>query len=493
MRRGPAYAAGPWDAVGVFYVAALFAMLLTSLATRYGYHRDEMYFLAAGRHLDWAYPDQPVLTPLLARAMSAIDPDSLLLLRAPAILAATVVVICAGFMAREFGGGRGAQALAAGAVACSPLLMGAGHMLNTEVFDLAAWSVVGVLVLRLMADGAAARWWPAIGIAVGIGLENKLLLGFSVVLLVLALVLFGPRKIFATKYFPIAVGIAVLLWLPWLIWQARNGWPQLEMGRAIAGGSSSTSNTPIGYILLQFGLMGPLLVPMWAYGLWWLWRNRSYRAFAATYVLMFLLYLGTGGKAYYLGGMYPILLAAASVPLARWLGTRRIRWAAVGSVAAVSAVFAAILFLPVLPLTALRDSPVLAINHDVGETVGWPEFVRRIGDVRAGLGPDVAIVTGNYGEAGAIERFGAQYHLPTPHSGHNAYWWWGPPSDSAREIITVGLPREGFARYCNDIELAGTIDNAEGIKNNERGKPIYVCHGLNASWSEIWPKAKHLG
>ncbi|MFD0363587.1 glycosyltransferase family 39 protein [Nocardia sp. GCM10030253] len=473
-------------------VAGLFAALLIAFAARYGYHRDELYFLAAGRHLDWGYPDQPPLLPLLARAMSAIDPDSILLLRLPSIVAATFIVICAGLMARELGGGRGAQALAAAAVASAALVMGVGHLLTTTTFDMAAWSLVCLLVLKLQGDGDP-RWWISVGLVVGIGLQNKLLLIFPVGALVLALALVGPRKIFATKYFPIAVGLAVLIWLPYLWWQAGNGWPQWEMSRAIASGSSGTSDSPAAFVLLQLGLMGPLLVPLWAFGLWRLWRDLRYRAFPIGYALMFVVFAVTGGKAYYMGGMYPILLAAAAAPAAVWLGNRRKRWAAAGSALAVNAIASAILFLPVLPISALPDSPVLAINYDAGETIGWPEFVRRIADAHAALGADVAILTADSGEAGAIERFGGQYGLPTPHSGHNAYWWWGPPSDTATTVLTVGIDRDQLVRFCRDIEPMGRIDNGLGIDNDEQGEPIFRCREPRTAWSEVWPQMKHLG
>lgn len=492
-------------------VAVLFAVVLFAGAPHYGYHRDELYFLAAGRHPSWGYPDQPPLTPLIAKAMAAIDPDSLFLLRLPAVLAATLIVVCAGLMAREFGGGRAAQALAAAAVASAAVVMGTGHVLSTAVFDLAAWSVVSLMVLKLIretggdADRSAEsgqvrrkwlsgpRWWLIIGLAVGVGLQNKLLLIFPVLALLVSLLAFGPRKIFAAKFFPLAIGIAVLLWLPYLVWQARNGWPQWEMSRAIAGGSSGTSDSPIMFVLLQFGLIGPLLVPLWAFGLWRLARDARYRAFAVAYGLLFVLFAATGGKAYYLGGMYPILLAAGAVPFAAWLGQRRIRWAAASFVVAANMISSAILFLPVLPISMLKDSPVLAINYDAGETIGWPEFTRQIGEVRARLGSDAAILTANYGEAGAIERFGAPYNLPKPHSGHNSYWWWGPPSDTATEVLTVGLDRDYLTHFFADIQPAGHLDNTRDIDNDEQGAPLFICRTLRAPWPDLWPQAKHLG
>lgn len=474
----------------MWWIAAAFAAALGALADRYGYHRDEMYFLVAGRHPSWGYADQPPLTPMVARVMSAIDPNSVAVLRIPAIVAATAVVVCAGLMAREMGGGRGARALASGATATAALLMGAGHTLNTEVFDLACWALVAVVMLRILREEADFRWWLAVGVLVGIGLENKMLLIFPVVTLVAGLLLVGPRKVFATWYFAAAVAIAAAIWLPTLWWQAHNGWPQLQMGRAIAGGSSGTSNTTPQFIALQFGLMGPFTVPLWGFGLWRLWRERRYRSFAVSYVLLFVVYLVTVAKAYYLGSMYPILLAAGAIPVARWLGEHRRWWIAVVSALTVNAVVSALLFLPVLPATAQRNGILRAINVDAGETIGWPEYVRQIAAARAQFAPQAELFTDNYGEAGAIERFGGPYHLPTPHSGHNSWWWWGPPPGSA-PVLTVGIPVSQLSRMCSTVTPAGQLDNGMGLHNAERHKPMAVCTPRK-SWATLWPYLKHV-
>ncbi|MFD3705661.1 glycosyltransferase family 39 protein [Nocardia sp. NPDC058658] len=465
-------------------IASVFALVLLMSAGRYGYHRDELYFMAAGQRLDWSYPDQPPLSPFLARLMAAIDPDSLCVMRLPAIAAATFVVVCAGLIAGELGGGRGARALAAGAVASSALMMGVGHMLGTTVFDLAAWVLICLLVLKL---GRDRRWWLVIGLVVGIGLQNKVLLIVPVLVLAGALAVTGHRKLFVTTYFGLAAGLALVLQLPYLWWQASNGWPQWELSRAIAGGSSGTSDSPVMFVLLQFGLFGVVLVPLWAYGLWRLW-NSPWRAFPLTFAVLFVVFLTTGGKAYYLGGMYPVLLAAGAVGLCRWLGSDRKRWAAVTSVLVINAMMSALLFLPVLPVAWLRDSPILAINYDAGETIAWPRYVEQIA---AAHPPGASILTANYGEAGAIERYGDS--LPTPHSGHNAYWWWGPPPDSATEVLTVGIDHERLTELCSTVEPAGVLDNGLGIDNDEQGAPMFICRNPIRPWSQVWPQLRTLG
>lgn len=481
-----------WHGFYMYWVAGVFAVILGAFANRYGYHRDEMYFLAAGRRLDWGYADQPPLTPLLARAMSAIDADSLILLRLPAIAAATVVVICAGLAAKELGGGRIAQVLASAAVASAALVMGAGHMLGTTIIDLAVWSGVVVAILRLLRPESDPRTWLLVGVLAGIGLQNKALIAVPLVVLAASLAVLGPRKIFTTRYFPVAIAVTAVIVLPYLWWQADHGWPQWDVSRSVAGGSSGTSDTPVTFVLLQFGLMGPLLVPLWSYGLWWLARRPEYRAFALAYGLLFVVYGLTGGKAYYLGGMYPLLLAAAFVGIERWVAERRIRRVALGSVVAVNAVACAFLFLPVLPISQLPESPVLAVNYDAGETIGWPRFVEQIAEIRSKVAPDAELLTANYGEAAAIERFGGRYGLPTPHSGHNAYWWWGPPTDG-RPVITVGVSKQRIESLCAEPELVGRVDNGLGIENDEQNQPMFLCRTLREPWSERWPMMRQLG
>jgi hypothetical protein len=189
--------------------------------------------------------------------------------------------------------------------------------------------------------------------------------------------------------------------------------------------------------------------------------------------------------------MYPVLVAAAAVPVAAWLAGHRRRQVTAVALLVVNAVFDALLFLPVLPVTAQRNSVLLAVNSDAGETIGWPQFVRQVAAARARYAPDAPILTANYGEAAAIQRFGSLYHLPTPHSGHNSYWWWGPPPGDV-PVVTVGLPANSIAKLCTESLPIGRIDNGLGIRDHEQHAPMYVCVP-RASWSMLWPHMKSLG
>lgn len=487
-----------WRTLGAVGVAV--AGVLIAVSGGYGYHRDELYFLQAGRHLAFGYLDQPPLTPLLARAATELFGDSLVGLRLASALAAGMVVVLTGLIAREFVGGRGSQALAAGCMAVSSFLFAVGHLLSTSTFDLLAWTALSWLVVRALRD--SGRTWLAVGLVAGIGLQNKTLVAFLLAGLAVGLLLAGPRAALRSPWPWGGAGIALMLWMPNLVWQAAHGWPQLKLSAAIAAGGSGTSEAWWLFLPFQLVLISPLLVPVWAAGLWRLVRDpalRPYRAFAVAYPLLAAVFMVTGGKPYYLAGLYPVLLAAGAEPTLRWVcaGATYARQGLLGVSIVLSAVVAAVLMLPLVPVQHLAATPIVEINYDAGETVGWPEFTRTVAGVYTGL-PAVdrstaIVVTRNYGQAGAVDRFGAGLGLPPAYSGHNSYAEWGPPPESATTAIVIGYDRDRLDQWFGSVEEAARIDNGVGLDNDEQGTPVWVCRERRAPWAQLWPQLRHLG
>ena len=149
----------------------------------YGFFRDELYFIACGRHPAFGYVDQPPLVPALAAISQAWGP-SLVLLRALAALFAGASLYVTCLLARELGAGAFGQALAALAAFLSPVLMSFGMKLSTDTPGLVLWPLAALLVLRL-ARGADPRGWLAVGAALGVAAEAK----YSVIFFALALLL----------------------------------------------------------------------------------------------------------------------------------------------------------------------------------------------------------------------------------------------------------------------------------------------------------------
>jgi hypothetical protein len=477
-------------------VAAGVAALLLAVAGRYGYHRDELYFLRAGGEPAWGYVDQPPLTPLLARAMDALFPGSVAGLRVPSALAAAAVVVLTGLIAREFGGRRPAQLLAAGGMALSAVLLAVGHLLSTTTFDLLGWTALSWLLVRALRDGGPV--WLGAGAVAGAALLNKWFPAFLLAALLAGVLAVGPRAALRSPW-PWAAGLlALAIWAPNLVWQGTHDWPQLELSRAIAAGSSGTSEPWYLFLPFQLVMVSPLLVPVWAAGWWRLLRDpalRPWRCFAVAYAVLALLFVVTGGKPYYLAGLYPVLLAAGAVPVLRWVsrGRGRARAALLGGALALSLAVNAVLMLPLVPVERLAQTPIVDVNYDAGETVGWPEFAATVAAVRDGLpaGERVAVVTGNYGQAGAVDRYAPE--LGPAYSGHNSYWSWGPPPDDVTTVIAVGFREPDLRRWFGRVEEAGRVDNGVDVDNEEQGRTVWVTGERRAPWAEIWPQLRRYG
>jgi hypothetical protein len=481
---------------GLAALAAGVAALLLATAGGYGHHRDELYFLRAGRELAFGYVDQPPLTPLLARAMDVLLPGSLTGLRLPSVLAAALVVLLTGLIARELGGDRGAQLLAAASMAVSAVLLAVGHTLSTTALDLLAWTALSWLLVRALRDGGPV--WLATGVVAGLALQNKTLPLVLLAGVPAGVLVAGPRAALASRWPWLGAAVALVIWAPNLAWQAANGFPVVALSAAIAGGSSGSSEPWYVFLPFQLVLVSPLLVPVWALGWWRLARDpalRTWRAFAVAYVVVAVLFLVTGGKPYYLAGFFPVLLAAGAPAVVGWArrGAVRLRGTLLGLALAVSAAMSALLMLPLVPVEELADTPIPDISYDVGETVGWPQFAATIAAVHATVpaGERVAVLTGNYGEAGAVDRFLPA--LAPAHSGHNAYWGWGPPPEEAGTLVVVGLEGAQLRRWFGSVELAARIDNGVGLDNEEQGEPVWLVRDRRVSWAQLWPQLRHIG
>ncbi|WP_217698518.1 ArnT family glycosyltransferase [Streptacidiphilus griseoplanus] len=486
---------GPPSA-GPRWAAAATVLVLLLLAGRYGYHRDELYFLQAGRHPAWGYPDQGPLTPLLARLADLVAPGNLYALRTPsAFIAGGCVLLVAG-IARELGGGRAAQTAAAFLTATSAIVLAAGHLLSTTTADVLVWLVVLRWTVRVLRTGDT-RWAPAVGAVLGVGLLNKdlpLLLGAG---LVIGVAWAGPRTLLTDRRVLIGAALALLIAAPNLVWQAEHGFPQLRMASAISGGGSSYGGRLTG-LLLQLVIVSPFALPVWVAGLRALERRpewRRYRALSRTAVVVYAMVLATGGKGYYDAPLLLALTAAGSAAV-RWgaPGARR-WWLGAGAVAAL--VSAAVISLPVIPADRLPGF-VVVVNYDDGETIGWPAFTDSIAAVYRSLPAQerdrAVILTGNYGEAGALARYGPAEGLPRAYSGHNGMADFGRPPDGTDVVIAVGWDHpDQLRQWFADVRDAGRVDERIDVDNDENHGPIRVCRHPLRPWPELWQQMRHLG
>jgi hypothetical protein len=488
--RGPGWPAIPWP---VLAVAGLMVALLLAVSGAYGFHGDEMYYVVAGRHPAFGYVDQPPLTPLLSAASVAllgVSPTAVRIL--PAFEMGLIVVLVA-LIARDLGGSRRAQVLASITAALSGYL-GAGHLDTTTDPDLLAWAIVLWLLVRLLAGGDR-RLWLVLGVTTGIGLENKDTLLFLGAGLVVGLALARRWDVVRSPWAWAALGIAVLLWLPNLAWQAANGWPQVSMARAIAGYAADNRAQVVPLLWL---FTGPLLFPVSAAGLLWVLLARAaapWRAIGFAALVALGIVLVTGGKAYYAIGSAPVFMAAGAILVDRWLarGHVRIKATSFAVAAAFSAASIALLTLPVLPVATYATSGLPAAVPDTANQVGWRQYVATVEGVVAALPASerarAVIVTNDYSEASPLVLLGSD--LPPVYSGHNAYWDWGPPPPDRTAVVHVGdwRPADWNAFFVG-CQVVAHVDNGLGVQNSMQGEAIWACTGLRHPWSAMWPELR---
>jgi hypothetical protein len=295
-----------------------------------------------------------------------------------------------------------------------------------------------------------------------------------------------------------AVLITVALWLPDLIWQATHDWPQLTLANSIAAGNSGSSEPRWRLVPDQFLIMGPPLAPVWVVGLWRLARSPSlarWRYLALAYGVLIVVFLATGGKSYYLAGMYPVLFAAGAAPVVDWARRRPARSWTLITVAAVSAAVSVVVALPVVPARDLHATPVPALNYDAGEQLGWPRFAatvdRAYHALPAAERTSAIVLTGNYGEAGAVLRYAPD--VPRVYSGHNAFWEYGPPPSDTSTVLTIGYPASELRAWFAHARPVARIKNGLNLDNDEQGRRLWLCTGPTASWRQLWPKMRNLG
>ena len=481
--------------VGVIAAAQLALLIATS--TRYGYHRDELYFIVAGSHRAFGYPDQPPLVPLLCWAMNQLAPGSLLVLRLPSAFAAATTTAIAGLISREIGGTSRAQIIAASCVASSGFALATGHFVTTTTFDLLSTSALCWLLIRAVARRSGPSLLAA-GAVAGIGSEAKPQVVLVAVVAVLAMALVGPRWVFRSPWLAGGIAAAVLLGGAYLAWQALHGWPQLTVAANVAG---SAEGGRAGFLPFQLVMVSPVLVPVWVAGLILPFRRRSLqwlRFLPLIYAVLAVAYLIGNGKAYYLASLYPALLGVGGLPVAQWTTRSRrgsLRTVSLSAAVTASIAFSALIALPLLPTRSLQGSLVMAINPDQGETVGWPRFVATLSHAWQLLPPaerqQTVIFTANYGEAGAVDLLGASHGLPHAYSGHNGFSEWGQPTPSATRVLVIGYqsPSDAGPYFDGCAELA-KIDDEVNLDNQEQGLPVMLCHPT-ASWATLWPHLRH--
>ncbi len=473
--------------------AVVLVTLALHLATNglYDFHRDSLYYLDAARHPALGYVDFPPLVPMIARLSLAIFGTSVWGLRLWPSVAGAAIVVLAALIAGELGGGRTARVLAAAGAATSPALLGANWLFQTVTFDQLTWVLTLWITARLLRTGDK-RLWLAIGTVIGVGLETKYTIIALILGLTLATLVTPLRRDLRTRWPWLALGLALLIFLPNFLWQIANGFPSLAYTFNHQASQSSDFN-PLSFLVEQLALVGPIAIPLWIAGLWWLLKGTGRRALGIAAAVAFAIFLFVG-KGYYIGPLHPVLLAAGACALEELTLSRR-RW--LRPAAAVLLTLQALVLLPValpvLPESVMARSFLPATRTDFADTVGWPELVRQVAAVYdripANQRPATLLLTDNYGEAGAIDTYGPPLGLLQAHSGELTYYFW-EPSRIAGPTIAIGFDPGFIDGLFNSCSVVATVGNEYGLHNQEYGAPIQLCGAPRLPLAQLWPRLK---
>jgi len=469
---------------------------------RYGFHRDELATLDDARHLAWGYVAYPPVTPFFGWLSLHLFGTSLCGFRFFASLAGGVAIVLTGLTARDLGGGRWAQLFAACAVA--PMVIATGALMQYVSFDYLAWVAVAFFVARLCGTNDA-RWWLAVGAATGFGMLSKYSMVFLVVGIGVGVIGGDLRTHLRSKCLWLGAALAILIFLPNLLWQWRHDFISLQFLQHIHARDVRIGRTkdflPEQLTQTCFALpvaVCGLLFYFSKYG------GRRFRVLGWMFVVPFVLVALGKGRGYYMAAGYPILYAGGAVLLAAWITRLARPWrmltGAIGWTAlAANIILFGALFLPIAPVNSPWWHRTAATNDDVKEEIGWQELAETVARIRGALPPEdrarVRILAGNYGEAGAINLYGPALGLPPVICPVNSFWERGYGQPPPELLIVVGFSREVLEGKFDSCELVGHITNREGVPNEETTShpDIFLCRHLRGDWRATWAKARRFG
>jgi Dolichyl-phosphate-mannose-protein mannosyltransferase len=497
----------------VHTLAAAAVLLHFAFNGGYGYFRDELYYAACGQHLAWGYVDHAPAVALVARLSRVLLGDSLFALRFFPALSAAAKIWLSGWIAKELGGRRFAQFLAALTVLFAPIYLTFDNFLSMNAFEPVFWMACAAILLRIL-NGGTRKLWLCFGLVAGIGILNKHSMLFYGSGIFAGLWLTSAREAFTKKWIWLAAALAGLLFLPNLLWEMRHGWPTIALLQTVIG-TKYRAVTPWEYFWQQSLLTHPLAAPLWLAGLWYLLGDsvgKKYAALGWAYCAVLAEMIALHGKIYYLAPAYPVLLAAGAV----WLELRALprtgNWLKPTVVASllVGGVIAAPLAMPILPVdwavkyyrfwdvnaVKVENVPLADLPQLFADMYGWPEQVQGVAQVFNSLSSEerqrCALLAYNYGQAAAIDYFGRAYGLPQAISGHNQFGLWGPRGYSGDVVIAIGFTPGRLQDIFEEVTPAARVTSRYAMPE-EADLIIYLCRKPKRPLLEIWSNLRWLG
>jgi hypothetical protein len=484
----------------------------------YGIFRDELYYLVCGRRLAFGYVDQPPLTALQARVSEMLfGHETMWSLRLISGMAGAAKVFLTGLLVWTLGGERKAAALAMLGVIGAGVYLGIDGYMSMNSFDPVFWMLCVLALIRIVQSASQdeiRNWWIVFGLSAGLAFENKDSIAFFLIAMLIAILLTPQRRILASRWFVVGVGLIVLVALPNFLWQVHYRFPTLEWLHDVQLSDKDVKLGPVQFLVAQIVTLTPHSILLWGTGVVWLLlgkATRNYRFLGIFYLVFLAVMMALHAKDYYLVPAYPVFFAAGAVAWFAW--AKKITWRN-GLIVAyvVLSVVGLVAFLPLsIPVLGpqqwlaytekLHFRPKDSENHAATllpqfytDRIGWQGLAEQVAGIYNALPAEerakTGILVGNYGQAGAIDILGAKYGLPPAISGHQNYWIWGPRGYTGEEMIVLsGATLDEMKEAYSSCAVVGERNGVYAMEW-ERG-PIYLCHGRKKTYQEDWNDFKH--
>ena len=469
-------------------VALVKVLATLPFMTRYGWDRDELYFLAAAHHPALGYVDFPPVTAWVGWVVVHTAGASLLWLRMSGQLTSAAGVVIAALIARDLGAGRLVQVVAATAWATTPVSLASAGIYHPTIYDITVWVAISWVALRLL-QGGGMTWWVALGVLAGVGVETKYTIAVFLAALVGALALSPQRRMLLGRGPLVAVLIGAVLTVPNLVWQVQNDWPSVRFYPSQHAKTTADTSHPAFVVDAVLFLGGMSVVAV--IGIVWLWR-RGLRPLALTPPIVVVVFFIAYGRGYYPLPAMALPIVAGVLSVAAWVrcGSRR-RWAGVAGIVHAHIALVAL----VIPVTLPVLNTATMIHHGFWkqsffkDEIGWHELtadtLHAWGRLPAAERSNAVVLAQNYGEAGALVHFAPNGELPPVVSGHLSWQYWGPVRLGATSALTIGFSRSDLQSICRTWQPLVRVTNSWGIANDEQGRWIGYCR-LSRPLGQLW-------
>lgn len=487
-------------------------ILLHLLLPEYGYFRDEFFYIAIADQFSFENLDMLPLTPLFLKLVTTIFGYSIKALHFASSLCGALSLLLTCLITKALGGKKYAILITGIFFLFSGFLI-FGAIFTYDSLDFLIWVTALYLLVRIFKENKT-KLWILLGIVLGLGLLNKQTILFFGLAIFVSLWLVPQRVYFKSKWIWLVGIITLFFSLPFVIWQSGHGWYFLDFAANYSGRIAYVASFPE-YVWSQILPNNIFTLPVWATGLGLLLFSakwRQYRFFGFMYVFLFALFYFVGAKFYFLIPMYSILLAVGSIKIEEYFNNRNVQKTKIKIARIVLPIAYVLLSMPLLPMVVpilpveqlvkyvavlgvdvgvrTENQHITQLPQHIADRFGWEEMVIQVADVYnnipANERSEVGIMTGNWGQAGALHLFGKQYDLPEPISLHGWYYFETLRTHEFKDTyISIGLRGESLQNIFTEVIQQGIYTNPYCMPY-ENNKRIYLCRKPKVDLKDYW-------